>query len=181
MTKPNANTSSALAISILGALLRLIPHPPNFAPVGAVSLFSGARLNGWQAYLVPLILMAFTDPIISYVRHAGAAAYSDKTLFSYASFLISVWIGRHLSATNSPVRIGAASVICAAQFFLISNFAVWLLGTMYPHNFGGLIACYVAAIPFFGNTLASNLVYTAVFFGAYEWLDRRREVAAVRP
>src|SRR5262245_36556763 len=122
--------------------------------------------------------MAITDPLISYVRHADAPAYSSHTLFSYGSFLISVWIGRRLSGTSSPLRIGGASVICAVQFFLVTNFAVWLLGSMYPHDFSGLAACYVAAIPFFGNTLASNLLYTAVFFGAHEWLARRHEALA---
>ena len=57
----------ALSLTVLGAIVRLLPHPPNFAPVGATSLFAGARLPVWQAYLVPLALMAITDPIVASV------------------------------------------------------------------------------------------------------------------
>ena len=108
----------ALGLTILAALVRITPHPPNFAPVGGMSLFAGARLRGWMAYLLPLALMAATDPIVG--------GYSKTTPFVYASFLINVWIGRSLRATESPWRIGSAAVLGSIQFFLISNFAVWL-------------------------------------------------------
>src|SRR5437868_14736825 len=110
----------ALSLTAIGGLLRVLPHPPNLAPVGAMSLFAGATLNGWQAYLVPLLIMAITDPIIA--RIGGFAPFSRGTVFIYGSFLISVWIGRHLRDTHSPRRIGVAAVLCASQFYLISNF-----------------------------------------------------------
>jgi hypothetical protein len=64
----------------------------------------------------------------------------------------------------------------AAVFFIITNFAVWLEGSMYPANFSGLITCYVAAIPFFGNTLLSQLVFGAMLFGIFE-MSRQRFTA----
>ncbi len=87
MTKNTASRPVALSLTVLGALARLIPHPPNFAPVGAASLFAGARLPVWQAYLVPIALMAITDPILG--AFYGAPAYSSATIFIYASFLVS--------------------------------------------------------------------------------------------
>src|SRR5438132_7308867 len=114
----------ALSLTAVGGLLRVLPHPPNLAPVGAMSLFAGANLNGWQAYLVPLLIMALTDPIIA--RIGGFAPFSRGTVFIYASFLISVAIGRRLRGSQSAGRIGVAALLCASQFFLISNFQVWL-------------------------------------------------------
>src|ERR1700733_14770299 len=103
----------ALSLTVLGALLRLAPHPPNFAPVGGMSLYAGARLRGWQAFALPLLLMAVTDPLVG--------GYSVATPFVYLSFMINVWLGRRLlQSTESPVRIGAACLACSAQFFLIS-------------------------------------------------------------
>jgi len=158
----------ALSLTVLGALARLAPHPPNFAPVGGMSLYAGARLRGWQAFALPLLLMAVTDPLLG--------GYSLATPFIYLSFLINVWIGRRLQATESPMRIGAACLLCSAQFFLITNFGTWL-GSMYPHTLSGLALCYTAAIPFFGRTLAGDLVYSGVLFGLHAWLSRSLRTA----
>ena len=164
----NSARPLAMGLIVLGAVTRLIPHPANVVPVGGLSLFAGARLRGWQAYLVPLLLMAVSDPLLG--------GYSFATPFVYASFLINVWIGTRLRSTESPWRIGGAALIGATQFFVISNFGTWLGSTsFYPHTFAGLMACYVAAIPFFWRTLAGDLFYTAVFFGLYALARRVAE------
>jgi hypothetical protein len=161
---------AALSLTVLGAVARLLPHPPNFAPVGATSLFAGARLPRWQAYLVPLALMAVTDPILSPLY--GFRPFNKFLLFTYLSFLISVWLGRRLRNTESISRIAAVTVVNSIQFFLITNFGSWLWFQTYPRTTAGLASCYVAAIPFFGWTLASDVLYTAVLFGLYAWLSR---------
>jgi hypothetical protein len=154
----------ALGLLVLGVLARVAPHPPNFAPVGSLSLFAGARLRGWMAYLLPLLLMAVTDPLVG--------GYSVATPFVYFSFLLSVWIGTRLRASQSVARVGAAALIASAQFFVISNFGMWLGTAMYPHTMAGLAACYVNAIPFYGPTLAADVLYTGVLFGLHAWLSR---------
>jgi hypothetical protein len=165
---------------VLGAIVRLIPHPSNFAPVGATSLFAGARLAVWQAYLVPLALMAITDPIVASFYHVPA--YSPYQIFVYGSFMIAVWLGRRLRGTESVVRIAGLSVVNSMQFFLITNFGSWLWFQGYPKTAAGLATCYSAAIPFFGRTLASDLIFTGVLFGLHAWLSRtiaaRERVAA---
>jgi hypothetical protein len=90
----------------------------------------------------------------------------------YASYLISVWMGRRLRATENVSRIAAFTVINSMQFFLITNFGSWLWFQAYPRSAAGLVTCYVAAIPFFGWTLLSDLSYTAVLFGLHAWLTR---------
>jgi len=180
MTKNTAWRPAALSLTVLGALARLLPHPPNFAPVGAVSLFSGARLPAWQAYLVPLALMAITDPIIAAFH--GIAPFGREQLFIYSSFVIAVWLGRRLRSTSNVPRIAAFALLNSVQFFLVSNFGTWLGSHMYPQTASGLATCYAAAIPFFGWTVASDLLYTGVIFGLYAWLTRTlatRDQAAV--
>lgn len=153
----------AIGLMLLGALIRVTQHL-NFAPVGALSLFGGARLRGWQAYLLPLGLMALTDPLLG--------GYSFATPFVYASFLVSVWIGTRLRQTENPLAIGGAALAGSLQFFLITNFAAFIGFNTYPHTLSGLVSCYVAGIPFYGRTLASDLFYAAVFFGLHAWLSR---------
>ena len=91
--------------------------------MGATSLFAGARLPGWQAYLVPLVLMAITDPIRA--TFYGVQWYTKYQLFIYGSFLIGVWLGRWLRATESMPRIAAVTVLNSTQFFPLTDFAAW--------------------------------------------------------
>jgi len=171
----NSARPLAISLTVLGGLARMAQNL-NYAPVGALSLFAGARLRGWQAYALPIVLMAVTDPFLG--------GYSFATPFVYASFLISVWIGSRLRSTENPAWIGAAALAGSAQFFLITNFAVWLGSThTYAHTPAGLLACYTAAIPFFRHTLLSDLIYAAVFFGLHAVLSRtvvRSERVAVQ-
>ena len=167
----------AFTLTVLAALLRLVPHPPNFAPVGSVALFGGARLRGWQAYVVPVAVMLLTDPIRSRME-GGYAAYSWATLIIYAAFLINVVLGRvFLRDSSSPWRIGTVAFAGSVQFYLITNFPSWsAANSLYAHTWSGLVACYVAALPFFGRTLLADLFYSAVLFGAYALLHRRAAV-----
>ena len=155
----------AIGLTAIAGLARMAQHL-NFAPVGALSLFAGARLRGWHAYALPIVLMAVTDPLLG--------GYSTATPFVYASFLFSVWMGTKIRNTENPVWICGMALAGSLQFFLISNLPYWLLSTSpYAHNLSGLAACYAAAIPFFRHTLESDLLYTAVLFGAHAWLSRR--------
>lgn len=170
--KNNTSRPLAVGLTILGMLARLVPHAPNFAPVGGVSLFAGGRLSGWKAYLLPLVLMLVTDPLVG--------GYSFATPFVYASFLIYVWIGSRLRATQSPLAIGTAATVGSIQFFVITNFGVWLgSSATYAHTAAGLMACYAAAIPFYGRTLLADVFYSAALYGAYALLSRR--LAAQNP
>jgi hypothetical protein len=169
----NSRRPLALSLTVLGAVARLLPHAPNFTPVGSVSLFGGARLRGWQAWLLPLVLMAVTDPLVG--------GYSVATPWVYASFLVSVWLGRNLRGSENALRIGGVCAVSSVQFFLITNFGMWLGTAMYPHTAAGLVACYVNAIPFFGRTLAGDLLYTGALFGLHAWLSRTVRTERVVP
>lgn len=167
MNKPNWRPV-ATTLTVAGACARLLPHAANFTPVGAVSVFAGARLPTWQAYAIPIAIMAVTDPLLNVMR--GYPAFTWYQALTYFSFLISVWIGRQLAKTENVWRIGGAVLLSSIQFFLITNVGSWLYD--YPHTFSGLAACYVAAIPFFQRSLMGDFFFTAVLFGLYAVLTR---------
>lgn len=159
-----------VGLAAIAALARLIPHPPNFTPVGGMSLYAGARLAGWRAYLLPLVLMVSTDALLMLVY--GYPMFRANTPFVYAGFLVNVLIGKVLLRKFSAARFGAAAALGSTQFFLLTNFAVWMWSAMYPPTLAGLAACYVAALPFFGRTLFGDLLYGGLLFGLDAWANR---------
>ena len=167
----------AAGLTILSALGRLVPHAPNVTPLGGSCLFAGSRISGFWAYLLPLAVMIATDPIVG---HAGGASsgYTWGSPVIYACFLINVWIGRRMLRSVTPIRVGAAAFLCSLQFFVLTNFALWAIGAIrhdpfYSADFTGLLTCYTLAIPFWGRTLAGDLVFSGALFGLYELISRR--------
>jgi hypothetical protein len=152
-----------LSAILVAAVLRLVPHPPNFAPIGAMALFGGAYLGRRAiAFVAPLGALLLSDAIIGF--YGGME-------FVYASVALIVLIGWAVSTRLSPLRIGVAALASSVLFFVVTNFGTWLSSGMYPHTAAGLAACYVAAIPFFQNTVAGDLVYTALLFGGFALLE----------
>ena len=155
---------------ILVVATRLLPHPMNFAPIGALGLFSGAYVMDRRAWLIPLAALFISDFFIGF--------YNPYVMLSvYVSFAISAVLGRYaLSQKRSVIRIGGTAVASATILFVLSNFTLWLTGMYYPMTFEGLTMCFVRAIPFYGNTLMGDFFYAAVLFGTYEgakqWFDK---------
>ena len=125
---------------LFAAVLRIVPHPWNLGPLGAMALFSGAVIrNRVGAFLFPLAALALGDLFIGF--HVLVPVV-------YASFLVSVGIGLWLRENRTMVRLGGAVLVGAMQFFLITNLGVWMFLNSYPKSRAGLVACYVA-----GNSL----------------------------
>jgi len=156
----------ALMAIVLGAALsRLIPHPPNMTSVTAVALFGGAYFSDRRlAFLVPLVALFLSDMVLGFYSHMVVV---------YSSFALIVCIGLWLYKRRTPLHIAAAALVSSVLFFMVTNFGVWALGSLYPKTVDGLTACYVAAIPFFENTLEGDLLYTAVLFGGFALLEMR--------
>ena len=165
MTVTHARLLAILSAILLAAALRLVPHPPNFTPIGAMALFGGAYFGRRAlAFAAPLGALLLSDAVIGF--HSGMP-------FVYASVAIIVLFGIAVRSRMTPLRIGAAAVLSSVLFFAVTNFGVWLGDGMYPQTLAGLAACYVAAIPFFQNTLAGDLVFTALLFGGFALIERR--------
>ncbi len=148
------------AMIAAAAFTRLIPHLPNFTAVGAMALFGGAYfINKKLAFAVPLIAMFLTDLILG---------FHSTILSVYIAFALIVVIGMTMIQKKKASNIVLASLTAAVSFFLITNFAFWLTGVLYPLTAAGLAECYIAAIPFFGYTLVGNLFYAGAMFGLFE-------------
>lgn len=163
----------AIVFVLIGISLRLLPHPPNFAPILAIALFGGVYLKRKIAFSLPIVAMVISDIFIGY--------YELKLMvFVYGSFLISVLLGFWLKKNKKWQTVLGSSVLAALIFFSLTNFAVWAFTPWYAKTFSGLIQSYLMALPFFKNTFSSTLFYTSVFFGAYEiievWLKREFRV-----
>lgn len=161
-----ARTIGLIAVILAAAASRLLPHPPNFTPIAALALFGGASFTDRHlAFLIPLAAMLLSDVILGF--HALMPVV-------YGSFglivLIGMWLRRRRRA---PLAILGAAFTGSITFFVLTNFGVWALGSMYPRTVGGLIAAYVAAIPFFRNTLLGDLFYVAVLFGGFALPEER--------
>lgn len=147
-----------LWIVILAAALRLIPHPANFTPIGALALFGGAKLNLRQALIFPFLAMIISDIFLGY----------HSTIFwVYGSFLLITLIGRFIKNKVNFKNFVVASFLSSVLFFVVTNFGVWASTNMYPKTLEGLITCYIMALPFFQGTFLGDLFYNGLFFGAF--------------
>lgn len=164
------------ALIFVAALTRLIPHPPNFSPIEAVALFGGAYFakRHW-ALIVPLVAMFASDLLLGMINGGIYWSYfaSAGYLLVYACIALSTVLGFGLRGKVSGGRVLAYSLAGSMLFFLVTNFGVWLSGTMYPKDMGGLVAAYVAGIPFFQWTVLGTLFYSALLFGGFELLRKR--------
>jgi hypothetical protein len=160
MTATHSRIIALLSAIAVAAALRLVPHPPNFTPIGAMALFSGAYLGRrGLAFVAPLGALLLSDAVLGF--------YSGMWVTYLAVALIVLLGSAALSRVTVP-RVGGAALASSVLFFQVSNLGVWALSGMYPLTVSGFAACYVAAIPFFQNTLAGDLFYTALLFGGFK-------------
>ena len=151
---------------LAAAASRLIPHPPNFAPIGAMALFGGACFaHRRAAFVVPLTAMFLSDLAIGVLSGSLSLGLHRLIPVVYGSFALIVCLGFWLRRRRKAVPIAGAALASSVLFFVLTNFGVWALGSWYPKTWEGLVACYVAAIPFFHNTLLGDAVYSTVLFG----------------
>ena len=167
-------TLLAIALIAIAVISRFTEPAPNFTAVLAVALFAGAYLGGARGTLVAFGSMAFSDALWMYY-HPGQYHFGIVAGVDYLAVILVMVIG--MALTMHGKEIGGKKVVPASfagslagsiAFFLISNFGVWAASGMYPITWNGFVACYVAAVPFFGNTFLSTFAYSFVLFAAYE-------------
>ncbi|MCK9204646.1 MAG: hypothetical protein M0P58_09475 [Bacteroidales bacterium] len=162
-------------IILVAAVLRLLPHWPNFTPIAAMALFAGTYFDRKQyAFAIPIAAMLLSDLIIG--LHANMPAV-------YLSFAITVLIGMYIRNKVSVGSIVLASFTSAVIFFLITNFAAWQASPFYPQTMAGLTESYIAGLAFFRDTtngisffmndLLGTTFYSAAFYGSFFLLQLR--------
>lgn len=147
----------ALSLILLAVASRLLPHPPNFAPITGIALFASTRFQSKiLALMVPFIAMVVTDWVLG---------FSAITLFVYLAFAVIFF----QAAATKKIHLGTL-IISSLLFFVITNLGVWYL--YYPHSWEGLSSCFLLALPFYTNTLLGDLFYTGVLFGSFSTLRK---------
>ena len=145
-----------ISLILILAFARLIPHPPNFTPIIAVAIMSGYLFRNIYLSLTILTLaMLITDSVIGFY---------NNMFFVYLSLFIIVFIFFKISEKIKLKNLFIYGFFGSLIFYLVSNFGVWYLTNMYEKNLNGLIYCYIAAMPFFKNTLFSTIIFS---YGAF--------------
>ncbi len=160
----NMNRLIIPAIIIFAALTRLMPHPPNFTPIIAMGLFGGAYLKDKRwALLLPVGAMLLADLFLG---------FHGTMIWVYGSLIIITAMGFLLNSGVTLKNGAIATLGGSLLFFLVTNFGVWASSSFYPKTVEGLISCYAAGIPFFGNTLAGSVFYSGLMFFGYEQIRK---------
>jgi hypothetical protein len=158
----------AFVVLLLAALSRLLPHMMhgvgiNFTAVGAGLLLFGSRRPRWQA-AIAVAIMALTDVYLTKVVY-GYPFHISGYIVTWAWYGALCLISSGLLRKVTVLRVAAGVFVSAIGFYVLIDFALWAMGSMYPHTLAGLGACYVAALPFLWNDLACTAVFSAAFFG----------------
>jgi hypothetical protein len=187
MNRPAASSIFApgplalVALIVLAALTRVLPHPPNFSPVAAIALFGGAYFaNRAWALVVPLLGLLLSDLALASLNGGSYASWlggADMWLV-YGCIALTTAMGFGLRGRVGGGSVLGYSLAGSVLFFLVTNFAAWLGGSMYPQTAAGLLAAYAAGIPFFQWSVLGTLFYAALLFGGFSLL--RAQVPALR-
>jgi hypothetical protein len=164
-----------LAIVLIAAISRLLPHPDNFSPVAAIALFCGAYLGRSLSIGVALSSLLIGDLIMG----AQNELYMDyltsgQFITVYLSMVITTFIGAYVGRKVNANTVLAGAIGSSLLFYLITNFAFWYSGVLYPMTLSGLASSYINAIPFYKWTLLGDVCYSAALFGAFYLVQRTR-------
>ena len=161
---------------LLAALSRLLPHPPNFTPIGGMALFGAAYFSKkYWAIIIPLLALWISDLILNNVVYG---AYFEGFSWMgmpvvYLAIILIALMGAKLLRKIKITNLVIASLLASLAFFLITNLGSWWMDPMYPKTASGVLAAYTAGIPFFLNTLVGDLFFVAVLFGGFELVKNR--------
>ena len=187
MKKLNLQTGVLSIIILLAAFTRIMPHPPNFSPMAAIGLFGAAHFaKKWQAFFIPLIGIWISDLVINNYVYSSSSSnfvwFYSGFYWQYMSYILIIFAGLFIFNRGiSLTKMFGGMISSSGIFFLVSNFGVWAGGTMYPKNFGGLITCYAAGVPFIHNTIISDVLFTTVLFGTYYLLQVEYSSLKIKP
>ncbi|MDE3148559.1 MAG: hypothetical protein KGL37_03735 [Acidobacteriota bacterium] len=163
----------AYALLLVAVLTRLLPHAGwmNFTAVGGALLYFGAR-RSWREMLAPLAVLMATDYYLTVYAYHYSFRW-EGYIITWAWYVAAMALGQILlSARTTFLRVAAGVLLGPTSFFVLSNYAVWAGGGMYPPTLSGLETCFVAAVPFYRNDLISTAIVCAAAFGVPVLLRR---------
>jgi hypothetical protein len=160
---------AVIAVIIAAIIFRLIPHWPNFTPLAAIALLSGAYIaDKRMALIVPLLALLISDLVTITFINSGWTTIPEffsnaATALIYLSYLLMTFIGFRIQTRQTNGSLVLSALGCSVLFFVMSNFGVWMINDL-PKNLTGLFQTYMLGVPFFAYDIAGNLFYTLVTF-----------------
>lgn len=160
---------------IIAALSRLVPHPYNFAPIGAMSIFGAAYFTNKKfSFLIPILAMFISDLLVNNILYAnyyeGFVLISPDFWWVYGAVALIVLAGIFILKKVNWKTVLGGSLSASVIFFLVTNFGVWLSSPTYPQTLSGLFTSYAMGIPFFHYTVLGDLFYSGLMFGVFEYV-----------
>lgn len=149
---------------VVAVLSRFLPHFPNMTAVGALALFSGAVIQPrWAGMALPILVIALSDLVLG---------FESSLFFGYAAWALIAFVAGSSLKSFSWARLGGMSAFSTLCFFIISNLGVWLVSGMYPKSAEGLFACFALALPFLGQQMLGDLLFSGVLFLSWRALEK---------
>lgn len=177
----SARTSTLLLIVLTAAAARLLPHPPNVTPLAAIALFGGAYFsNRWAAFVVPMLALALSNLALGIYWSWSFMAWQPHLWVQYLSFALVVSLGFLLRGRVNAWRVFCVTLASSVTFFVVTNLGEWAFQAWYPKTWDGLVTCFVAAIPFFRNSLLGDFGFAVLLFGGWWLLENRFEFLRLR-
>ena len=179
MNKLNVRFGVLTVLILCAALTRLLPHPSNFAPIGAIALFGGAYFKQVRnAIFLPILAFWASDLVLNNIvykqYYPNFTWFSQNLLWSCLAMVVIALASKILLKKITATNVLAVAFVSATIFFLVSNFGVWASSTHgFTKDFAGLMTCYLAGLPFVLNTLLGDMFFAAILFGVYEWASRK--------
>jgi hypothetical protein len=173
--KINLRLPILVTLLIMAAFSRLLPHPANFTPIGAMALFGAAYFsNRILAFALPVLAMWISDVVIDNTLYAkyyhGFQFIPEGWFWIYGTILLTTLMGIFLLKKVNIANVIIASIAASILYFALTNFACL---PEYPSSFAGFISCYKSGLPFFPGTLFGNLFYSSALFGSYTLVRRK--------
>jgi hypothetical protein len=156
------NITLVIGLLVIAVISRFLPHPANFVPFTAIALFCGATISNKKLGVGLSFLSLFVSDLF--------LGFHSTMFFTYPSLALIVLVGATLNTQPSRLKIFQMAICSSLIFFIVSNLGVWTMQSLYPKNLTGLIDCYIAAIPFYRNSLAGDLIFSFGLFEAYRQL-----------
>lgn len=176
---------SMVAMLAVAAVIRFMPHIPNFTPVEGITIFGAAYLGRKHyAFLLPVITLYISDLVINnttarpfFEDQTGFVWYSDYMVFNALALIVVAVISTQTLKKINFITVPAAAVASSVVFYVVTNFGVWLTSQVaYTKDMAGLMACFAAGLPFFKTSLLSTVAFTAVIFTVFEYFKKQSAV-----
>lgn len=168
MKRNQVNILLAIVLILAAATLRIVNrelHLYNLAPIGAVGIFAGSVIKDKRmAYLMPLFSMFIADLYFQFFTSV-TGFYGIEQVLVYTAMAAVTFLGSKMG-NITPAKVVGYSLTGSVLFFIVSNFGSYLNG-WYGYDLKGLMTTYIVAIPFFKNTIVSELIGSVALFGLY--------------